>query len=157
MTTETQSKSLIDRAYETARDAGKEALEEFLVGVNAIKINRASLQAEATLLRNKAHDAKGMERHALNAHRTGRLRSEARAAHLAWGYLRGRPYSRMEQRSMLATAGATVHKGTLYFATDSTEPGRIKPIDLSRVAAKIILAGFDTPTEEDLVGWVMST
>lgn len=62
-----------------------------------LKIKLASLAEEARIIRREEQKRlMGDIRHALWAHRTGDVRFEARAAHLAYGVLRGMPIERME-------------------------------------------------------------
>ncbi|KKL49506.1 hypothetical protein LCGC14_2314820 [marine sediment metagenome] len=87
--------------------------EHAWLGLDILKINRASLMAEARLIRRlvSARHKKGKRegelkrsgptRQVLSEHRKGRLRNEARAAHLAHGYLRDVPYASMENPERL--------------------------------------------------------
>ncbi len=89
MTTETKPTSPHEAAYaEDPRRATR--------NLRKLAVNRMSLAAEARILRRLAKGKHGPDRHELNLHRTGRLRSEARAAHIAWGYARGRRYEQIE-------------------------------------------------------------
>lgn len=69
-----------------------------------LKIKIMSLAAEAKIIRReekkwpKPREGKGLMRMDLYFHRVGIVRTEARSAQLAYGYLRGRPYRRMEAK-----------------------------------------------------------
>lgn len=73
-----------------------------------LKIKVVSLAAEAKLIRREEHRIKAKPRAAgeappaawfgLNSHRREDVRNEARAACLAYGYLRGRAYKQMEAK-----------------------------------------------------------
>lgn len=68
-----------------------------------LKINIKSLAAEARINRAEARKCRGWDRYDLNAHRTGKLRYEARLANLAYAFLRDIPYKRVEQRVSVDT------------------------------------------------------
>ncbi|KQZ49723.1 hypothetical protein ASD54_12350 [Rhizobium sp. Root149] len=61
-----------------------------------LKVKIKSLAAEAHIIRKEARKVSGDLRHSLNEHRKFDVRREARAALLAYGFLRGLDYSRME-------------------------------------------------------------
>lgn len=67
-----------------------------------LKIKIMSLAAEAKIIRTEANKwpRAGMQgiRFELHCHRRFDVRSEARSAQLAYGYLRGRPYRRIEAK-----------------------------------------------------------
>lgn len=69
-----------------------------------LKIKIVSLAAESRLIRREERRfPRGRRNHpvceGLRAHRTYDVRNEARAALLAYGYLRGRPYGAMEAKT----------------------------------------------------------
>lgn len=66
------------------------------MNLTKLKINIKSLAAEAQINRKEAKKVRGWDRYDLNAHRTGHLRQEARRAHLAYAFLRGKPYKEVE-------------------------------------------------------------
>ena len=69
----------------------------------ALRVKVKSLADEAKIIRREEHRAKGWDEWiALKSHRRGVVRTEARAAQLALGFLRGFPYRALE---------ATVHPG----------------------------------------------
>ena len=70
--------------------------EHTVLLADKLRINRKSLAAEARINRALARKRRGDVKYALDWHRKNRLRQEARAAHLAWGWLRGVPYRTME-------------------------------------------------------------
>jgi len=61
-----------------------------------LKVNIKSLAAEAVINRQQARLLSGVDRWGLNHHRKTVLRREARAALLAYAYLRGKPRGYME-------------------------------------------------------------
>lgn len=64
-----------------------------------LKIKIKSLAAEASMIRREEHLWKLRDRElffGLRSHRTWDVRREARAALLAYGFLRGRPYKKIE-------------------------------------------------------------
>lgn len=63
-----------------------------------LKIKSKYLADEARINRKEANKLSGRDKHSLNHHRKTKLRDEARATHLAYGYLRGIPYAAMEQK-----------------------------------------------------------
>jgi len=62
-----------------------------------LKIKIKTLAAEAGIIRAAAAKVRGDMRWNLNQHRKTELRQEARSSCLAYGFLRGRNYSDMEQ------------------------------------------------------------
>lgn len=81
-----------------------------------IKIKTAA--AEAGFIRAEARKVRGDTRWDLNAHRTGKLRNHARVNLLAYGALRGVPYSAMERRCELPPDFPGVEKVALRFGGD---------------------------------------
>ena len=67
-----------------------------------LKIKLKTLAAEARIIRRQEKKTKGTRhnatRESLYLHRTGDMRKEARATHLAYGYLRGRKLSEIENK-----------------------------------------------------------
>lgn len=63
-----------------------------------LKVKVMSLAAEARIIRQQAKKAKGMVKWRLNEHRTDVVRVHARHNGLAYGILRGVPYSAMEKK-----------------------------------------------------------
>ena len=70
------------------------------VQVLAARVNVKSLAAEARIIREEAvrRSLTGKYKDALQSHRRGRLRHEARYAQLAYAFLRGRGYRQAEQK-----------------------------------------------------------
>lgn len=71
-------------------------------GLTLAKVNVMSLAAEAKLNRIEANKAKARNRksvaYKLDDHRRGHLRREARAANLAYAFLKGRDYKQVEAK-----------------------------------------------------------
>ncbi len=66
-----------------------------------LKIKLKTLAAEARIIRRQELKTKGKwnhQRESLYLHRTGDMRKEARATHIAYGYLRGRKLSEIENK-----------------------------------------------------------
>jgi hypothetical protein len=65
-----------------------------------LKIKIKSLAAESRIIRReeKRHPGESYNRTSLYLHRIGIVRSEARAALLAYGYLRGKRYAQLEAK-----------------------------------------------------------
>ena len=63
-----------------------------------LKVKVMSLAAEARIIRQQARKAKGMVKWRLNEHRTDVVRVHARHNGLAYGILRGTPYSAIEKK-----------------------------------------------------------
>jgi hypothetical protein len=61
-----------------------------------LKVKVKSLAAEAKIIRFEEHKTKGDLRNMLHEHRVGPVRLEARATHIAYGYLRGLNYCQIE-------------------------------------------------------------
>lgn len=66
--------------------------------IHIARINIKSLTAEARLIRKECNRAGAAYCEYLRAHRTGRLRREARVAHLALAYIRNRKYRDVENQ-----------------------------------------------------------
>ena len=64
--------------------------------IHALRVNVKSLAAEAKLIRYEEKRAGIQYQAALNGHRRGRLREEARYAQLALAFVRGRAYRSVE-------------------------------------------------------------
>jgi len=62
-----------------------------------LKVKIKSLAAEALIIRKEERRHKGLTRFGLHQHRVMEVRQEARAAILAYGFLRGRSYEQMER------------------------------------------------------------
>jgi hypothetical protein len=62
-----------------------------------LRIKIKSLAAEATIIRNESHKAKGMTKWGLNHHRTAVVRRHSRHNLLAYGFLKGLSYEAMER------------------------------------------------------------
>ena len=77
------------------------------MNLTKLKINIKSLAAEAQINRAEARKHHGWDRYELNEHRTGHLRREARRAHLAYAFLRGKPYRKIEPTSRSFPWGIT--------------------------------------------------
>ena len=82
-----------------------------------LKVNIKSLAAEALINRAEARKSSGMERHYLNAHRTGDLRREARAALICYAYLRGKSYRAMEKEGSSTPDWKYIKKKVQRFAS----------------------------------------
>ena len=63
-----------------------------------LKIKVKSLAEEARIIRHEEHQTAGMERWNLQHHRKGHLRWYTRCNQLAYGCLKGIPYSQLEQK-----------------------------------------------------------
>lgn len=128
-----------------------------------LRVKIRSLEAEAGIIRHeerrrqyrkvKTPDGKIRKRRVvsgdtvfwgLRTHRTEEVRQEARSAHLAYAYLRGRPYREAENNPLWLRNNAFLH----------TKP------DLARIAELVLKFGsypFKHPKEAvvlDLDGWV---
>lgn len=66
-----------------------------------LRVKLKSLAEEARIIRKEERRSWGALRHELWVHRVGPVRFEARAAHLAYGLLRGRTLQQMEQRDTI--------------------------------------------------------
>ena len=64
-----------------------------------LKIKIKSLAAEASIIRSEEERLRGRARAELVEHRCKEVRTAARHAQLAYGFLRGRPYHAIESRS----------------------------------------------------------
>lgn len=63
-----------------------------------LKVKIKSLAAEARIIRHEERKYRGLERRALQDHRRGVVRYEARHSQLAYAFIRGRPYSAVEAK-----------------------------------------------------------
>ena len=89
MTTDIRTPSPYELASKQNRDDASYRLDR-------LRVNRASLAAESRIIRTLRNKRRGENRHALNYHRTTRVREQSRAAHLAWGFVLGTPYDAIE-------------------------------------------------------------
>jgi len=64
-----------------------------------LRVKAKSLAEEAHLIRREERRTRGLLREELRWHRTGVVRFEARATHLAYGIIRGRSIERIEKSS----------------------------------------------------------
>lgn len=64
-----------------------------------LKIKLKSLAAEARIIRHEERKSDGDRRCKLHHHRVGEVRREARATHLAYGFLRGIPRLSIERKA----------------------------------------------------------
>lgn len=67
--------------------------------IRFLKVKLKSLAAEARIIRKEEMRSHGTLRDALCIHRRVIVRSEARATHLAYGFLRGRQYIQLEHKA----------------------------------------------------------
>lgn len=81
-----------------------------------LKVNIKSLAAEALINRAEARKLSGIDRHILNHHRKTDLRQEARAALIAYAYLRGKSYRAMEKEGSSTPHWAYIRKKAQRFA-----------------------------------------
>lgn len=63
-----------------------------------LKVKLKALAAEAKIIRFEEKRTKGALRDELCAHRRFAVRTEARATHLAYGFIRGRAYRQIENK-----------------------------------------------------------
>lgn len=66
-----------------------------------LRVKIKSLAEEAKIIRQEERKTRGLLRDELHLHRVREVRSEARASHLAYGFIRGRTLDQMEKRSEL--------------------------------------------------------
>lgn len=90
--------------------------------IEYLRVKIKSLASEARIIRQEELQFPKGQRdnatyHGLHAHRTGIVRDEARASLLAYGYLRGMPYLRMEAKCYLEPDWAKVLKIASRFST----------------------------------------
>lgn len=92
-----------------------------------LKIKLKHLAEEARIIRTEAHKQyaagnyqKGND---LTDHRKGKLRRAARATHIAYGYLRGVPYSRIEKTSKTEPDWKAVVRMVRDYGEDSADDG----------------------------------
>ena len=85
-----------DVSLEKLFAAAENAYVPDVAAIHKLRINIKSLAAEARFIRREAKRADVCYREELNYHRRGRLREEARLAHLALAWLRGKPYLAVE-------------------------------------------------------------
>lgn len=69
-----------------------------VAAIHTLRVNVKTLAAEARIIRQETERAGAVYRPHLTEHRRGRLRREARYAHLALAFLRGRPYRAVEAK-----------------------------------------------------------
>jgi len=72
------------------------AYDHKVMTIHSLRVNVKSLAMEAKIIRKETLRAGPAYRCSLHYHRTGRLREEARLAHLALAFVRGRPYKSVE-------------------------------------------------------------
>lgn len=104
--------------------------EVALMSLDRLRVNRYSLAQEARIIRKLVSSRRASPRSALNAHRQGRLREQARAAHLAWGFVLGKTYDQLEG------------------------PTTVKKVDRKAFADKVRLALGYYPDAETLEAWL---
>lgn len=108
-----------------------EARERYLDGRIFLKVKAKSLAEEARIIRKEERRAKGLRDH-LRDHRTGVVRSEARATLLAYGFLRGRTLEQVETRAKTKPDWDKVWSMVRRYCLD--------PVDLHAVRRKERLA-----------------
>lgn len=92
-----------------------------VLAIHTLRVNIKSLAAESRFIRQETARC-GLEyKNALAYHRRGKVRDESRYSHLALGFLRGRTYKQIENKSA-------------------------KPVDAKRVGAKISKHNWPTVT-----------
>jgi adenosylmethionine-8-amino-7-oxononanoate aminotransferase len=64
-----------------------------------LRVKIKSLVAEAKIIRHEEAKTHGALRDELHFHRISAVRGEARSAHLAYGFIRGRTYEQMEAKT----------------------------------------------------------
>lgn len=90
--------------------------------VHQLRVNVKSLAAEARFIREEMKRATTAEaRNALSIHRMVRLKPEARLAHLALAFVRGVPYSVVENHAASAPVIASLHAKIKRFVWDVAE------------------------------------
>lgn len=75
-----------------------------------LRVKVKSLAAEAAIIRREEQRSRGTIRNQLHEHRVGLLRREARSAHLAYGFIRGRSLGEMEQPGSRRVDWPAVHR-----------------------------------------------
>ena len=75
-----------------------------------LKVKVKSLAAEARIIRKMEKKTRGGIREGLHLHRVLDVRKEARASHLAYGFIRGRTLAQMEQKSKTPPNWAAVER-----------------------------------------------
>ena len=85
-----------------------------------LKVKGLSLAAEARIIKRleKARNSHPKLRASLHLHRTVEVRNEARSTHLALGFLRGTPYTKMELPLRPLNAGHLKSKNATRTAPD---------------------------------------
>lgn len=63
-----------------------------------LKVKLKSLAAESKIIRKEENKRSGTLRLGLQEHRRGIVREEARHTHIAYGFLKGMPYTKIEQK-----------------------------------------------------------
>ena len=86
-----------------------------------LKIKVQSLVDEAKNIRKEANKTSGMAKWGLNHHRTSVVRPNTRANLLAYGILRGTPYSAMEKKCREAPDFAWVSKIAKRFGASDND------------------------------------
>lgn len=90
--------------------------EPKVAAVHKVRCNVKSLAAEARIIRHEEARCGSAYRAELAAHRRGRLRDEARYAHLALAYIRGRSYRTVEHKAEPPRAQRLAEKINRYMA-----------------------------------------
>lgn len=103
-----------------------------------LKIKIKSLAAEQVIIRDEARKCSGMDKWDLNHHRTSHVRPYIRENHLAYGFLKGIPYSRMENRCHEAPDWDEVEKLVRRFGVCCEHPAYLTHPELSSDARRHI-------------------
>jgi hypothetical protein len=94
--------------------------------VHKLRVNVKSLAAEAKIIREEIRRAETTEaRQALHDHRMVRVRPEARLAHLALAFMKGRPYKMAESTARSEPVIADLVKKITRFACVSNAEQKI--------------------------------
>lgn len=86
------------------------AYDPKVAAIHRLRVNVKSLAAEAKIIRQEAWRCGMAYEYSLTLHRKGRLREEARYAHLALAYFRGRSYKSVEAKAKTMDADKLMDK-----------------------------------------------
>lgn len=92
-----------------------------------LRVKIKSLAEEARIIRREEQRNWGTLRDELYLHRVGVVRRESRAAHLAYGFIRGRTYAQMESKCVTPPDWDKVRKlCKKYGPVDFAEPAELQ-------------------------------
>lgn len=93
--------------------------------IHRLRVNVKSLAAESRIIRAEMRKADKTSRHLLDLHRSTRVRPEARLAHLALAWAKGRTYPQAEAKTTQPVSAQRLTEKVNRFLSRRVEQGEI--------------------------------